>query len=66
MCGILGQLNRRTKVDPHLFASMLQTLHRRGPDQNGIFLDDHVALGHQRLSIIDLSEAGKQPMPNED
>lgn len=38
----------------------------RGPDDSGLFQDRYVALGHRRLSIIDLSPAGHQPMPNKD
>ena len=66
MCGILGQINRHGEVDQSLFQSMLETLASRGPDQQGCYFDRNIALGHRRLSIIDLSEAGRQPMPNED
>jgi len=68
MCGIVGQINRSSPVDFHRFDRMVDTLTNRGPDGKGTkFLeDDRVALGHRRLSIIDLSEAGSQPMPNED
>jgi asparagine synthase (glutamine-hydrolysing) len=45
---------------------MSGTLAHRGPDGEGIHLDGPVALGHRRLSIIDLSEAASEPMPNED
>ncbi len=65
MCGILGQVNRRNEVDQRVFKKMLATLAKRGPDQSGIFVNRNLALGHQRLSIIDLSPAGKQPMFNE-
>jgi asparagine synthase (glutamine-hydrolysing) len=68
MCGILGQIEARQPVDMGSFANMLDQLRSRGPDDAGqICLDDgRVALGHRRLSIIDLSDAGHQPMPNED
>lgn len=65
MCGILGQINRKQRVNQECFLSMLNTLRKRGPDQSGIFFDEKIALGHRRLSIIDLSKAGKQPMFNE-
>jgi asparagine synthase (glutamine-hydrolysing) len=41
---------------------MTETLGHRGPDDRGMWIEDHVALGHTRLSIIDLSNAGHQPM----
>ena len=62
MCGICG-FNWR---DPELGKRMASVIAHRGPDQDGIWCDEHVTLGHRRLSIIDLSEAGRQPMPNED
>lgn len=66
MCGILGQVNKKESVDRDEFGAMLATLARRGPDQSGASYHDRAALGHRRLSIIDLSEAGKQPMSNDD
>jgi asparagine synthase (glutamine-hydrolysing) len=62
MCGILGQVNRKKEIVPELFFKMLSTLGKRGPNQSGDFFAGRVALGHRRLSIIDLSEAGCQPM----
>ncbi len=63
MCGIFGV------VAPHIEQGFLefatQTLAHRGPDDAGYFLDEHVALGHRRLSIVDL-EGGHQPIFNED
>jgi asparagine synthase (glutamine-hydrolysing) len=44
---------------------MVSILHHRGPDERGMYLDNHVGLGHSRLSIIDLS-TGQQPSHNED
>ena len=44
---------------------MTQTLVHRGPDEDGIYVDEQAALGHRRLSIIDLS-SGQQPMSTED
>ncbi len=68
MCGILGQIERERPVELRAFERMLETLASRGPDGSGVSLLDRrrVALGHQRLSILDLSEAASQPMPNED
>lgn len=68
MCGILGQLNFSQPVNRENFSTMLATLVRRGPDGVGCkFLENgQVAFGHTRLAIIDLSDAGSQPMSNED
>jgi asparagine synthase (glutamine-hydrolysing) len=67
MCGICGIL--KTDGDFSFPAAslskMLTTITHRGPDDQGIFLDNDLALGMQRLSIIDLS-TGQQPMFNED
>jgi len=64
MCGISGIIGPDWKSDK--IQLMLASQHHRGPDDNGSYVDtDHlVALGHNRLSIIDLSAAGHQPMPN--
>lgn len=62
MCGICGF----SWKDEELVKRMNDQLVHRGPDQDGIFCDDNVSLGHRRLSIIDLSESGRQPMFNED
>lgn len=69
MCGIAGILLHEGANTRHLSAiePMLATLHHRGPDGRGIWLDREsgVALGHRRLAIVDLSEAGHQPMLSE-
>ena len=62
MCGIAGF----SWKDEHLVRRMGHVIAHRGPDQHGIYFDNDVSLGHQRLSIIDLSEKGRQPMCNED
>lgn len=62
MCGISGF----SWNDAALIDSMNAAIKHRGPDDQGIYLDEHVSLGHCRLSIIDLSTAGRQPMTNED
>lgn len=68
MCGIIGQWNRQEKVDQEIFTGMRDTLAHRGPDGAGLYLssDGHFALGHRRLSLLDLSQTGTQPMFNED
>jgi len=66
MCGICGELrlDQSSPQRQHLVA-MLATLERRGPDNEGQFIDGAVALGHRRLSIIDLSEKSNQPMQDQ-
>ncbi len=63
MCGIAGiyRIDRKP-VDQKTLQAMVEKLKHRGPDDTGIFLRQHVGLGHSRLSIIDLSPAGHQPM----
>jgi len=45
---------------------MTRAIHHRGPDAGGVYDNGQVGLGHRRLSIIDLSGAGRQPMCKED
>lgn len=64
MCGILGITNY--SLSSGKLNDIVDILQHRGPDDNGsVFLDNLVFLGHRRLSIIDLTPAGKQPMSNE-
>jgi asparagine synthase (glutamine-hydrolysing) len=66
MCGIAGLLSRDcVRPDVSLLERMCDRLKHRGPDSYGYFAEAPVALGHRRLSIIDLS-TGDQPMGNED
>jgi len=62
LCGICG-INWS---DEYLIGNMTDILYHRGPDQKGTLIDDDISLGHRRLSIIDLSEKGRQPVHNED
>ena len=66
MCGIAGILLDPTASPGRLAAigAMTTALHHRGPDGDGLWMDRAagIALGHRRLSIVDLSEAGHQPM----
>lgn len=68
MCGILGKIfsNSSAKLDKNRFVSALSTMEHRGPDGFGVFYHEKIALGHRRLSIIDLSEGGKQPKVSAD
>ena len=67
MCGIAGKLffDSHKKVRQEEIQRMLNTLVHRGPDDEGIYLNGCIGLGHRRLSIIDL-DSGRQPIGNED
>jgi len=67
MCGIAGILLAPRSADPRRLAAveaMAATLQHRGPDASGVWIDRDagIALGHRRLAIVDLSDAGRQPM----
>ena len=67
MCGIVGFLSNSSKplmVLENIVAGMSKEISYRGPDDAGTWVDENngIALGHQRLSILDLSSAGHQPM----
>src|SRR5947209_413685 len=66
MCGICGifRFDGR-QLDSHKLEQMSNVLRHRGPDGSGSFSDQEIALGHRRLSIIDL-DGGGQPISNED
>ena len=66
MCGIAGIVGK-SGTEAHL-APMVRAMARRGPDDHGMWVDPHgeAALGHTRLSIIDVSDAGHQPMTHGD
>lgn len=62
MCGIAGILSFSPEgVDGSAIKKMTNAMVHRGPDADGFYVDDRVALGHRRLSIIDLSTAANQP-----
>src|SRR5258705_4396042 len=68
MCGINGiafSSKSRRMVDAAVLKRMRDVITYRGPDDEGIFIDGAVGLGHRRLSIVDVV-AGHQPMTNED
>jgi asparagine synthase (glutamine-hydrolysing) len=67
MCGIAGIFHLNGKaVDTACLRKMCDIMAHRGPDAEGQYVNGPLGLGHRRLSIIDLSDAGKQPMCNED
>lgn len=76
MCGICGKISsdNNSLIDEALIRGMCRALVHRGPDDEGVYVKEirnhkygiRIGLGHRRLSIIDLSPAGHQPMSNED
>ena len=69
MCGIVGFRSRDNFPSlKERFLKPAKRLAHRGPDDSGLFIDEHagVGLAHRRLSIIDLSSAGHQPMKSDD
>ncbi len=65
MCGIVGFTNNIDNSDKVL-GKMMDRIKHRGPDAEGKYIDEDIALGHRRLSIIDVSSSGDQPIFNED
>lgn len=65
MCGILGFVNFNGSPSKKILSSMLKITRHRGPDSEGAFVGNHIALGVNRLRIIDLT-TGDQPIENED
>ena len=68
MCGINGIVDLTNKLDQNQIKEIIKnfnsSLIHRGPDDNGLKIINNVGIGHTRLSIIDLSKNGKQPMPD--
>ena len=64
MCGITGYIsfNQPISHSQQFLNNALNTLHKRGPDNKGVFKDEKCELGHARLSIIDTSDSANQPM----
>jgi asparagine synthase (glutamine-hydrolysing) len=65
MCGIVGYFSTKQNQDRFCLGEAVRWLHHRGPDQDGLWEDGGIGLGHTRLSIIDLS-GGRQPMTSPD
>lgn len=67
MCGISGQISFKLPVEHSHIIAMSDAIKHRGPDDEGIYVNaaKTAGLGHRRLSFLDLSEAGRQPMKNE-
>ena len=63
MCGISGIINKnKTSVNKNDIQEINDLISHRGPDDEGFYFEKNFAFGHRRLSIIDLTDAGKQPM----
>ncbi len=65
MCGFVG-FSGKLENKKRIINDMMGRIVHRGPDMAGDFTDENIALGFRRLSIIDLSDSGTQPMSNED
>ena len=66
MCGICGQFRfDGNEVSSKSLDNMMIKLARRGPDSSGQWISQNIGFGHQRLSVIDLSSHGSQPMIDE-
>ena len=65
MCGIAAILTPHQEKKECFTQKALKLLHHRGPDDQGVWMDESIGLAHTRLSILDLSEAGSQPMHSE-
>lgn len=65
MCGFAGFIDH-SENKGEILERMMNTIIHRGPDSSGMFIDEEAALGFRRLSIIDISESGDQPILNED
>ena len=68
MCGINGilHLQSQKKVDERILTKMRDSLEHRGPDDQGLFIENNIGFGHRRLSILDVSIAGHQPFLSDD
>lgn len=62
MCGIVGIIGLNKEVSSSKIHDMNKRIEHRGPDAEGFFIEDGIALGHRRLSIIDLSSGANQPL----
>ena len=66
MCGIAGFVDNKPKSKKEIIIkNMTDKIAHRGPDAEGFYNDSVVSLGHRRLSIIDITDSGNQPIYNE-
>ena len=63
MCGICGEIRfDNLEINRQTAKKMINAVARRGPDNEGLYFNKHVFLGHRRLSVIDITERSNQPM----
>src|SRR3954447_24166698 len=62
MCGIFGEVRTKGESSPSIISRATQSMHSRGPDAAGYFVQGSLAFGHRRLSILDLAPSSQQPM----
>ena len=62
MCGIVGIVNFKKDIieQEKLITEMFNSLEKRGPDENGFYMNHHVNLGHRRLAILDIENGNNQ------
>ena len=66
MCGILGEINFNDKIDVNILSSASNLINHRGPDYKGSFISKNFCIFHKRLSIIDVTNNGNNPIFNTD
>jgi asparagine synthase (glutamine-hydrolysing) len=66
MCGIVGVINQYEGVKSENIRAAADLLHNRGPDDSGVWTKENIGLGHRRLSVLDITKAGHQPMVSSD
>ena len=67
MCGLVGVFDLKgDSVYSSLIKTMTKQIAHRGPDSEGYYVKDNIGLGHRRLSILDTSDKGAQPMSSKD
>lgn len=67
MCGFVAIIGNAGQAPaPHVLRVMTESIHHRGPDDTGTFVENNVGLGFRRLSILDLAPSGHQPMLSSD
>ena len=66
MCGVAGIIFKKNQIERNKIINMNGLISHRGPDQSGYLEYQNLLLGHVRLSVLDISNKGRQPMSNDD